>query len=107
MRGAVLLELENALKTGVKPATGSQTAFLGRQGLYTGGFILNPGLAIQVILGDLALSKLFQSPLVKKLMTSGVDVSVPKLNLSGIKPPKVSPYSLTPAPPVLSQIPNQ
>lgn len=69
--------LKKALKEGVRPAEGSQTAFIGKLSAIGGTTLVNPAVALKVILGDLALNALFSTKKGQKYLTSGVDVATP------------------------------
>lgn len=73
-----LSTVENALKSGIKPAEGSQTAFLGKYGLL-GASIFRPDIALGILLSDLGLNKLFQSGFGKDLLTKGLTPTVPTI----------------------------
>jgi translation elongation factor P/translation initiation factor 5A len=73
--------VEDAIKSGVKPAEGSQTAFLGKFGTMGAAMFVRPDVAIGILLSDFGLNKLFQSGFGKELMTKGVDVKVPSVSV--------------------------
>jgi hypothetical protein len=74
--------VEDAIKSGVKPAEGSQTAFLGKFGTMGAAMFVRPDVAIGILLSDFGLNKLFQSGFGKELMTRGVDVKVPSVSVA-------------------------
>lgn len=70
--------LEKAVKVGQKTAEGSQTAYLSKIGGLSALIAAKPAAAVGLLMSDYLLSKFFQSDMGKKLMTTGVDVTLPK-----------------------------
>lgn len=75
-----ITNVEKAVKSGIKPAEGSQTAFLAKTGGYGALALTNPIVALKVMLADKGLATLFESKIGKDLLTKGVDVKIPDLN---------------------------
>lgn len=71
-----------SLKTGQKMAEGSQTAFLTKLSAFTGAlFSGHIGIAIPILMGDLALKTLFTSKFGRRLLTEGLTMP----NLKALK----------------------
>jgi len=69
-----------ALKSGTKPASGSQTGFL-TQALGLGATVVTkPLMAVQLVLGNLGATKLFESGVGQDILTKGIDVSKDAIN---------------------------
>lgn len=75
-------KLQSAIQRGVKPAEGSQTAFLLNQAANLGIYTLNPTIAISKIGGEMGIVRLLTSESGQKFLTEGLGEIAEK---SGVK----------------------